>query len=85
MSDLIDWFVCRYVSQEIGNQRYKNCEYGAAKGQYHRAIIYLKAIDATQKSPLGLGMSSAPVILPANKRLEVDQLFADCQNNLAGN
>jgi hypothetical protein len=70
--------------QQLGNERYKNSEYGAAIGQYHRAIIYLKAIDAAQKSPLGMGHNSMPAALPADKRQEVDQLFADCQSNLAG-
>lgn len=65
--------------KEIGNKRYKNGEFGAAIGQYHRAVIYLKAIDAAQKYPLSIDQ----VILPADKRVEVDQLFADCQSNLA--
>jgi hypothetical protein len=80
------WVSVLYLScclQQLGNERYKNGEYGAAIGQYHRAIIYLKAIDAAQKSPLDM-VASVPVSLPPDKRQEVDQLFADCQSNLAG-
>lgn len=71
--------------KELGNERYKNGEYGAALGQYHRGIIYLKAIEASQKTSLleHLGGPPASGPLPADKKQEVDQLYADCQSNLA--
>jgi len=56
-----------------------------AIGQYHRALLYLKAIDASQKNPAEelFGQSSVPPMSP-QQRHDVDQLYADCQSNLAG-
>ena len=72
--------------QDRGNERYKKLEYKMAIGQYHRALLYLKAIDASQKNPADamLGRDS-PVPLSPELRHDVDRLYADCQSNLAGN
>ena len=71
--------------KEDGNAKYKEGAYNAAVGKYHRALIYLKAIDATQKMPFG-GMvpGTKSKALPAEIRKEVNQLLVDCYSNLAG-
>jgi len=71
--------------QNQGNDRYKKSEYKMAIGQYHRALLYLKAIDASQKNPAEamLGQRSSTPLSP-QLRHDVDQLYADCQSNLAG-
>jgi len=68
-----------------GNDKYKKSEYKMAIGQYHRALLYLKAIDASQKNPAEvlLGQSSSTPLSP-ELRHDVDRLYADCQSNLAG-
>ena len=69
-----------------GNDKYKKSEYKMAIGQYHRALLYLKAIDASQKNPAEalLGQGSSTPLSP-QLRHDVDKLYADCQSNLAGN
>ena len=76
--------LCRVKNQ--GNDRYKRLEYKTAMGQYHRALLYLKAIDASQKNAadLMLGQGTALPLSP-ELRNDVDRLYADCQSNLAGN
>lgn len=68
-----------------GNNKYKKSEYKQAIGQYHRALLYLKAIDSSQKNPADMlfGQDS-PTPLSPQLRQDVDQLYADCQSNLAG-
>jgi len=68
-----------------GNDKYKKSEYKVAIGQYHRALLYLKAIDSSQKNPADMlfGQGSATPLSP-QLRHEVDRLYADCQSNLAG-
>lgn len=72
--------------KDRGNVRYKKLEYKMAMGQYHRALLYLKAIDASQKNPadLMLGQCSSVPLSP-ELRHDVDRMYADCQSNLAGN
>jgi len=75
------------IVKNQGNDKYKKSEYKMAIGQYHRALLYLKAIDASQKNPaealLGVGQAS-PTPLSPQLRHDVDKLYADCQSNLAG-
>jgi len=72
--------------KDRGNDKYKKLEYKMAIGQYHRALLYLKAIDASQKNPADalLGQSSSIPLSP-EMRHDVDRLYSDCQSNLAGN
>lgn len=74
-----------YLVKNQGNDKYKKSEYKVAIGQYHRALLYLKAIDASQKNPAGalLGQVSSTPLSP-QLRHDVDKLYADCQSNLAG-
>jgi tetratricopeptide (TPR) repeat protein len=70
--------------KEAGNRRFKNGEYTAAMGQYHRAVIFLKSIYAGQNSPLGaLGGQPSTQSLPTELLNNVNQLYADCQANIA--
>jgi len=74
-----------YVVKNQGNEKYKRSEYKMAIGQYHRALMYLKAIDASQNNPVAdvFGQGSSVPLSP-QLRHDVDQLYADCQSNLAG-
>jgi len=71
--------------KDKGNDKYKKLEYKPAMGQYHRALLYLKAIDASQKNlaEAMLGQASSVPLSP-ELRHDVDRLYADCQSNLAG-
>jgi tetratricopeptide (TPR) repeat protein len=70
----------------VGNERYKNGEFTAAMGQYHRALLYIKSVYAGQKVPYSamMGPSRPPATpLTRSQQQNIDQLYADCQANLA--
>lgn len=64
-----------------GNEKFKNKDYRGAIGKYHRAILYLKGIESTQKGLQGLVPENAP--LPPDLVKEKNSLKIDCYNNLA--
>jgi len=68
----------------VGNEKYKAGEYKAAIGQYHRAIMALKAMEAHQKVSFKMfGAAGNERVLSVSQQREVDAAYADCHANLA--
>lgn len=70
-----------------GNEKHNTGQYRLAIGQYHRALLYIKAIrEAMQAMPAmpESGEVRLNTIIPDAALTEVRQLQLDCYNNLAG-
>jgi len=70
-----------------GNERFKAKQHKAAIGKYHRALLYLKGIDASKQGsmmPSIFGDRDVEVKMPEEVQKDFVQLKADCYNNLAG-
>ena len=74
-----------------GNEFHKKKEFRKAIGEYHRALLQLKAIGQSKSAGLGAFMSDEDMesmgysaVVPEDVQAEATQLLADCYNNLAG-
>ena len=70
-----------------GNASFKAKAHKSAIGKYHRALLYLKGIDASKQGslmPNVFGDREVEVKMPEDVQEEFDKLKADCYNNLAG-
>lgn len=66
-----------------GNELYKSKDYTKAVGKYHRALLFLRAINSNELLPLPIPMPKEEPISEEDQK-RVDQVTVDCYNNLAG-
>ena len=88
--DLNEKLKCAQQHKEEGNTKFKEKDYTKAVGKYHRALLYVKGIEASSKpNPVQCMMGGTPPSpqdyqIPDELKPIVLQLKADCNNNLAG-
>ena len=67
-----------------GNGSYKEKQWKSAVGQYHRALLFIKGLEASQQPMLmDLPVKEQPKV-PPEILSEARKLKVDCYNNLAG-
>lgn len=74
------------IYKKEGNERFKAKAYKTAIGKYHRAMLYLKGIDASKQGslmPSVFGDRETEVKMPKDVQKDFVKLKADCYNNLA--
>ena len=72
-----------------GNELYKKRAYNAAISKYHRALLYIKAIDSSQDTAsliqnFGGGDMPPNTVITEEGKQESAAIKRDCYNNLSG-
>ena len=69
--------------KSAGNDKFKEKQYKAAIGKYHRALLYLKGIKQSLED-VPFAANREPVKIPDSSLNEINQITAQVYNNLAG-